>query len=136
MDTRIAEEVRRRAQYGCEYCQVTQSAYLNPFQIDHIIARKHGGGSEINNLALSCFHCNLHKGPNVAGVDPDTRAISRLFHPRTDRWDDHFIMTGSGVIAATTAVGRATLAVLNMNDPDAVAVRAMLIAREDIRATC
>jgi len=44
-----------------------------PFQIDHIIARQHGGKAELENLALSCIHCNRFKGPNVAGVDPDTK---------------------------------------------------------------
>lgn len=46
-----------------------QTLYRSPFQIDHIIARQHGGRTSPDNLALSCFHCNTHKGPNIARID-------------------------------------------------------------------
>ena len=45
-----------------------QRFHLMPFQEDHIIARKHRGGSERSNLATACFHCNNHKGSNIAGI--------------------------------------------------------------------
>ncbi len=51
--------------------------------------RQHGGEDELDNLALSCHLCNSKKGPNLSGLDPDTGALTRLFHPRTDRWTDH-----------------------------------------------
>jgi hypothetical protein len=53
-----------------------------PFQVDHSIARKHGGRASENNLALACFYCNSFKGPNIAGLDPDTGEVVRLFHRR------------------------------------------------------
>jgi 5-methylcytosine-specific restriction endonuclease McrA len=62
-----------------------------PFQIDHIIARQHAGTSDEQNLALACIHCNRFKGPNIAGLDPETGELVRLFHPRTDKWADHFV---------------------------------------------
>src|SRR5208337_5662096 len=55
-----------------------------PFPIDHIIARQHGGSTTLDNLALSCLHDNTHKGPNVAGIDPISKRISRQFNPRRD----------------------------------------------------
>ena len=55
----------------CEYCRLPQSALpLARFHIEHVIARQHRGGDSPGNLALSCHHCNLHKGPNLSGVDP------------------------------------------------------------------
>jgi len=57
----------------------------------------------------------LHKGTNLAGVDPQTRALARLFHPRLDDWDEHF-SEDEGVVAGQTAVGRATVRVLRMNE--------------------
>jgi hypothetical protein len=51
----------------------------------------------------------------------------RLFHPRRDNWQDHFRWKGPR-IQARTAVGRVTIAVLDMNHSDSVAVRAQLIA--------
>jgi 5-methylcytosine-specific restriction endonuclease McrA len=56
--------------------------YRLPFQLDHIIARQHGGSSDSDNLALARLHCNRHKGPNIAGRDPLTGVIANLFHPQ------------------------------------------------------
>ena len=77
----------------CEYCRMPESNYPTvPFPIDHIIARQHGGSTTLDNLALSCLHDNTHKGPNIAGIDPISRRISRLFNPRRDKWVRHFEM--------------------------------------------
>jgi len=70
MTETLAREVWRRAGNACEYCRMPQAFYPAPFQIDHIIARQHGGVTGIGNLALACLHCNAHKGPNIAGLDP------------------------------------------------------------------
>jgi hypothetical protein len=109
----------------CEYCQLPSAVHPAPFQIDHIIARQHGGITELENLALSCIHCNRFKGPNVAGPDPESGAIVRLFHPRHDRWAEHFRWDGPK-LKALTQIGRVTIAVLLINDPEAVAVRKAL----------
>ena len=97
-----------------------------PFPIDHIIARQHGGQSALANLALACLHCNSHKGPNIAGIDPKTRKLTRLYHPRKHKWDRHFRWIGP-LLVGRTSVGRATIVALAMNDPDLVAVRMALI---------
>ncbi len=97
-----------------------------PFEVDHILAQKHGGPTHLENLALSCFYCNSHKGPNIAGVDSVSRRIVRLYHPRKDRWSRHFEWAGA-VLRGKSAIGRATIAVLSINDPDAIAVREALI---------
>src|SRR5271166_1429460 len=80
----------RRAGERCEYCHLPTSVYPWPFHVDHIIARQHGGLTVLDNLALSCLHCNRHKGPNIAGTDPRTGEVVRLFHPRNDQWSVHF----------------------------------------------
>ena len=51
-----------------------------------------GGLTQLDNLALACWHCNLKKGPNLTGIDPETGQIAALFHPRKDKWADHFTM--------------------------------------------
>ena len=83
-------------------------------EIDHIIAEKHHGTTTLENLALACFHCNNHKGPNIAGVDPESHLVTRLFHPRTDRWLDHFEWNHA-TLEGKTAIGRATVNVLEIN---------------------
>lgn len=127
MDSVLEEHVRQRAGGACEYCQMPQHLDYLPFQIDHIIARKHGGQSSEDNLALACYYCNSYKGPNVAGIDPDSGEVVRLFHPRRDRWADHFFWDGP-ILDAHTPTGRATIRVLRINDPDYVAVRISLLA--------
>ena len=126
MDEALSALVWQRATSACEYCQLPQSFSSIPFELDHIIARKHGGATEAQNLALSCFYCNSYKGPNVAGVDPASGKITRLYHPRRDRWKTHFEWHGP-ILAGRTAVARTTIAVLAINHPDAVAVREALI---------
>lgn len=96
-----------------------------PFQIDHIIALQHGGTDAADNLALACIHCNRFKGPNIASVDPGTEEITRLFHPRRDSWKEHFVWDGPELIALTP-VGRATISLLLINEPEIVAVRKAL----------
>jgi len=98
-----------------------------PFHIDHIIARKHRGPTDSANLALSCYNCNMHKGPNVAGVDPDTGRVTRLFHPREDVWHEHFQWLDAR-LAGRTDVGRTTIVVLEINRSDRVSHRTSLIA--------
>jgi hypothetical protein len=93
---------------------------------DHIIARQHGGLTVLENLALSCLHCNRHKGPDIAGRDAATGEIVRLFHPRQDRWTDHFEWAGAALVGRTTIL-RVTIQVLAMNAPDVLAVRGALI---------
>jgi len=96
------------------------------FQIDHIIARKHHGTGDPENLALACFACNNHKGPNIAGIDPATNEVVLLFHPRRDSWDDHFEWHGA-MLVGRTPIGRATIDVLGINLPYRVQLRQMLI---------
>ena len=126
MEQALATLVWRRARATCEYCQLPQSLSPIPFEIDHIIARKHGGATDSANLALACFYCNSFKGPNIAGLDPKTGRIVRLYHPRKDRWQQHFRWEGPALVGRTS-IGRATAAVLEINHYDAVAVRRALI---------
>ena len=120
--------VRQRAGERCEYCHMPQAAHVQSFHIDHILANQHIIDDGMENLALACFRCNGFKGTNVAGVDPLTRKLVRLFHPRLDRWDEHFRQE-DGLILGTTAIGRITVHVLNMNEWSAVRLRKALIQR-------
>ena len=96
------------------------------FEIDHIIARKHGGATVASNLAISCFYCNSYKSSNIAGRDPKTKAVTPLFNPRRHSWKRHFRWLGPFLVGLTPT-GRTTIAVLNINEPEAVEMRAALI---------
>ena len=124
----LARWVRQRAGNACEYCRMHQVHYPTvPFPIDHVMACQHGGATVFSNLALSCLHDNSHKGPNIAGIDPRTKKLTRLFNPRRQKWTRHFRWNGPYLVGRT-AVGRVTVAVLAMNDPDVIEVRETLIA--------
>lgn len=126
MDETTRQQVIDRAGGVCEYCHLPQSAYPVPFEIDHIIAVQHQGKTVLSNLALACLNDNGHKGPNVAGIDPITRKLTRLFNPRRHQWHHHFRYDGP-ILAGKTAIGRTTIVVLAMNDPVMVALRQELI---------
>src|SRR5438046_1894124 len=127
MNKELEDLVRARAGNRCEYCQLSQHHHGWRFEIDHIIAQQHSGPTEAGNLALCCPKCNRHKGPNLSGIDPETGHVATLFHPRRERWREHFILNGP-VIVGITPTGRATAAVLNFNDPVRVAMRQALLA--------
>src|SRR5262245_454174 len=118
--------VWKRARARCEYCQLPQACTSLPHELDHIRARKHHGPSTLRNVCLACAACNLYKGPNAAGYDPVTGALLPLFNPRHDKWSQHFAWRGATLIGKTP-VGRATIDVLNINEQERVAHRAMLI---------
>ena len=54
MNDALKLRVRGRARHKCEYCRLPEWTSLLPHQIDHVIARKHGGKTEISNLTLAC----------------------------------------------------------------------------------
>jgi hypothetical protein len=123
MDAVLRSQVFERARGRCEYCRLHQRHQaLVSFHVEHIIARQHGGEDLLDNLALACHRCNLRKGTNLTGLDPETRALTRLFHPHEDAWSQHFTFR-DGRIIGLTAIGRATTSLLQMNTPDRVELR-------------
>jgi hypothetical protein len=121
----LRSEVSRRAAYHCEYCLIHEDDAGFPHEIDHIISRKHGGLSDPENLAYACVLCNRHKGSDVASIDPHTREAVPLFHPRRDRWADHFRLDGER-ITPISPVGGVTVQLLHMNAAERLAERQLL----------
>jgi hypothetical protein len=120
--------VTERAEGLCEYCLIHESDTFFGCQIEHIIAEKHGGPTEAANLALACIFCNRFKGTDIATLAPATRQLCRLFHPRTDRWVDHFRLDDDARIVGLTDIGQATALLLGFNHPDRILERETLIA--------
>ena len=129
MSAALREAVRTRAEARCEYCHLPDARPpLEAFHLEHIIARQHGGETTEANLAWACHRCNRHKGTNPSAIDPDTQEIVTLFHPRRDRWTAHFQLDGVR-LHGTTATGRATVWLLQMNAERRLERRAELIKR-------
>ncbi len=123
----LRRTVRQRARDCCEYCLIPESMTLATHEIDHVIAEKHGGPTDADNLALACALCNGFKGSDLASIDPQNGAIVPLFNPRCDRWTEHFRLD-NGRIEPLTGSGRATVRLLQLNHPHRVEERLLLVA--------
>ena len=127
MDQKTREIARQRAEDRCEYCRLPQEhAPLWRHQIEHIIPIKHGGTDDLDNLAWTCVRCNLSKSSNLSGIDNVTGQVVELFNPRTQNWSEHFAFQGAQIVGLTPT-GRATVAVLNMNEPKRLELREELL---------
>lgn len=97
--------------------------------MEHIVPRDKGGTSETNNLALSCQGCNNHKHTMTEAPDPATGDLAPLFHPRWQRWSDHFAWSDDYTfVLGLTAIGRATIERLQLNREEVVRFRRVLYA--------
>lgn len=119
----LQRRVRDRAGQVCEYCGIMQDYQEATFHIDHVVPRSAGGATSFANLALACVSCSLRKGPRQVAPDPLTREIAPLFNPRTDAFSEHFQLSDDGWFIGLTPSGRATVDLLKMNRPVAVALR-------------
>lgn len=118
----LRQLVLTRAANCCEYCLIDRADSPDKMEMDHLIARKHGGQSVAENLALACLRCNRSKGSDLTAIDPETQRVVPLFNPRAQLWPDHFGLSGA-LIVGLTPTGRATVALLKFN----------LVARVDSR---
>ncbi|MGI0480738.1 HNH endonuclease [Geminocystis sp. CENA526] len=126
ISSRLKKIIFDRAKNSCEYCLIPQIATFASHQIEHVIAEKHGGLTELHNLALSCTLCNQYKGTDLTSIDPQTGKIVQLFHPRQDIWSEHFTIV-NGEIIPKTAKGRVTVKLLQFNNKERIKERKLFI---------
>ena len=114
--------VVHRAEGRCEYCGLAQVGQEATFHNDHIIPVSTGGPTVESNLALACTSCSLRKEARRSATDPLTKRKVPLFQPRRQSWFDHF-RWDDVVVIGLTAIGRATVAALQMNRPSILVIR-------------
>ena len=123
----IRAQVVTQAGGVCEYCRYPEEFNSGRFSVDHILPRVRGGIDDLNNLALSCRNCNERKQDATEAQDPLTEESVPLFHPRRDRWEDHFAWSDDfRHIIGLTPTGRATIARLQTNHSGVVRQREVL----------
>jgi HNH endonuclease len=126
MNRYISEKLRLDvallANFRCEYCRIHEDDLFFSYQIDHIISIKHGGETELENLAYACSMCNQNKGSDLGTYLSDSKRLIRLFHPRKDNWKTHFEVN-NGEIIGKTKIGLATIKVLDLNNVDRIILR-------------
>ncbi|NHC33540.1 HNH endonuclease [Scytonema millei] len=114
--------VEERANHSCEYCLLPAGLAFFPHEVDHVIAEKHGGITEADNLAYTCWRCNRHKGSDLGSFDPQLGSFSFLFNPRQQSWLEHFIIENF-TIAGLSSEGRTTVKLLQLNSDERIAER-------------
>ena len=120
--------IAERANHRCEYCQAPELIFNFPFEVEHIIPLSRQGSNDNDNLALACRSCNLRKGNRVAGIIINSSNEVYFFHPRMDRWQEHFqIDTESGRITGITDTGKVTVEYLEMNSISQLTARQVWI---------
>lgn len=119
---RLRRLVVDRAGNRCEYCGLSQEGQEAAFHTDHIVPRASGGPTVAENLALACVSCSLRKEARRSALDPQTHRRTALFHPRRQRWADHFRWDGVSIMGLTPT-GRATIAALQMNRSMILSIR-------------
>lgn len=123
--------VRERANSRCEYCHADERWQFIRFTLDHVVPQSVGGNDEVDNLALACRNCNERRGNRTEAIDPETRDRMPLFNPRSDVWSGHFAWSSDGLrLIGTSAVGRATIDLLDIND-DRHGGRVLLVRSRD-----
>ncbi|HRJ41161.1 MAG: HNH endonuclease [Caldilineaceae bacterium] len=127
--TQQRRQVIERAHGCCEYCLCQVDFATHSFSVEHIVPISHGGTNSLENLALACQGCNSHKYTKRETLDPVEQTIAPLYHPRQQRWQEHFRWSPDyTVIIGTTPTGRATVEALQMNRPGLVNLRRVLYA--------
>ena len=122
----VRREVAARAEFLCEYCLIAEEDTFFGCEVEHIISRKHGGSSELSNLAYACAFCNRYKGSDVGSVS-EAGEFSRFFNPRSDRWSEHFRLNAN-VIHPLSVIGDVTARIFRFNHPEQLLERAGLIS--------
>jgi hypothetical protein len=122
----LRNAVRERAKGRCEYCLTSEVLSGIRCQTDHIIPRSRGGTTTADNLCLACAACNGHKHARTHATDPASGAEVPLFDPRRQHGHEHFSWsTDNTERIGQTPTGRATIAVLRLNDALIVAARSL-----------
>jgi len=103
MSSYVSAALRRvvvaRADALCEYCLIHEDDTVFGCEVDHVISEKHGGTTEADNLAYARAFCNRAKGSDIGSVLRTTGAYVWFFHPRLDRWAEHFGLDGAAIVA-------------------------------------
>lgn len=116
--------VASRAGFRCEYCHAPQAVSNSHFEVEHVLPVSLGGDHQPENLALACPFCNVFKAAVLEGHDPVTGVVAKLFHPRTNVWEEHFTVDGNTLhVVGMTPTDRATVERLRMNRELAVLAR-------------
>jgi hypothetical protein len=111
--------VRERANFACEFCGVSESDTAGQLTIDHFQPKSKGGDDNLDNLLYSCMRCNLYK----QDYWPENENAPKLWNPRNEPPERHFLEIEDGKLISLTNVGEFTIKRLRLNRPPLIAYR-------------
>jgi len=124
---RLRQQITERDGHRRSYCHSPEIVGV-PMVIDHVIPANVGGATTLGNLALACYRCNEFKGARLNAVDPLTNETVPLFNPCAQEWHRHFAWSAEGLrIIGQTAIGRATVETLRLNNEWIISARQIWI---------
>lgn len=124
---KLKDTIIKRAHGYCEYCHSQARFSTQGFSVEHIIPVSCGGETILDNLALACQGCNNHKYTKTTGRNPVNGEMVPLFHPRKQKWQDHFAWSDDFTqIIGLTPTGRATVETLQLNREGLINLRRVL----------
>ena len=115
----IREKVRRRDNFMCEFCRISETDSGGELTIDHFKPRSKGGDDSHDNLIYCCIRCNQYK----LDYWPANDAGLMLWNPRRENFESHFLELDDGKIYPLTVTGSFTLRRLRLNRHPLVANR-------------
>ncbi|HAI68539.1 MAG TPA: HNH endonuclease [Gammaproteobacteria bacterium] len=116
LSTKLRQQIEQDAGHRCGYCLSDETLTGIPLSVEHILPEALGGETIHDNLCLACRPCNEYKGIQIQGIDTETGQKVSLFHPRQDRWHEHFEWSQDGCyMIGKTPIGRATITALRLN---------------------
>lgn len=132
LPAKLRRLVRRRALGYCEYCLCPEFCATQLHSIEHITPESRGGASTEDNLALGCPGCNGSKYNKTHALDPATRQMVPLLHPRKDNWHEHFAWSRDSLyLIGLTPTGRATIRALDLNRESVIHLRRLLLLNRE-----
>ncbi len=117
------DQVRRRYDFRCAYCGVSETDVGSDLTVDHFQPTVGGGDESDDNLIYCCFKCNLYKG-DFFPTPEDLQMGRRLLHPLRDNSAAFFRQNmRSGQLEPVNETGRFHLQLLQLNRPALVKFR-------------
>lgn len=115
----LRAQVRKRANFRCEYCDVSEQDTVGELTIDHYHPQAYGGNDDLDNLIYCCQRCNQYK----SDYWPRTSTAPALWNPRRESFETHFVLLADGSLYPKTPIGVFTLQRLRLNRPPLIGHR-------------
>lgn len=124
------EIVRRRANFSCEFCGITETDVGGELTVDHFQPKSKKGSDNLENLIYACARCNLYK----ADCFPENKFDQKLWNPHEESSEAHFLLLPSGELFALSETGKFTIYRLRLNRPQLIENRRQkqIQAEEDL----